>query len=73
MKILISVEQAISLVLKNVNPCSKTEIIDLEYALGYVLAEPVMAPINLPPFRQAAMDGYAVNYQGNSEIGRAHV
>ncbi|BDS09880.1 molybdopterin molybdotransferase MoeA [Aureispira anguillae] len=32
----------------------------LEDALGYVLAEAIYAPINMPPFDQSAMDGYAL-------------
>lgn len=41
---------------------------------GYVLSESVTAPINMPPFRQSAMDGYALtlgtqpNYRVVSEI-----
>lgn len=30
--------------------------------LGYYLAEDIYAPISLPPFRQSAMDGYAIKY-----------
>ena len=36
------------------------ETIDLESALGRVLAEDVLAEINLPPFANSSMDGYAV-------------
>lgn len=68
MKILIAVEQAISLVTKNVGPSTGTETIALDQALGYVLAEDIFAPIHLPPFRQAAMDGYAINYQSGREF-----
>ena len=62
MKILISVEQAISLIKKNVGQGITQETIALEQALGYILAEDIFAPISLPPFRQSAMDGYALNY-----------
>lgn len=34
----------------------------LVQALGYYLAEDIYAPIALPPFRQSAMDGYAIKY-----------
>ncbi|WP_026969114.1 gephyrin-like molybdotransferase Glp [Algoriphagus terrigena] len=34
----------------------------LELALGYFLAEDIFAPISIPPFRQSAMDGYAITY-----------
>ena len=36
-----------------------TETIRLEHALNRVLAEPVIADVNMPPFDKAAMDGYA--------------
>ena len=35
-------------------------------ALGFVLAEDVISPINMPPFRQSAMDGYALNIHEDS-------
>ncbi len=38
----------------------KSEEVDLENALGRVLAQDVLSPIDLPPFDRAAMDGYAV-------------
>jgi len=34
----------------------------LERALSYYLAEDIYAPISIPPFRQSAMDGYAIKY-----------
>lgn len=37
----------------------------LEHSLGYSLAEDIYAPISLPPFRQSAMDGYAIKYGPN--------
>jgi molybdopterin molybdotransferase len=33
--------------------------IQVHKALGYILAETVYSPIDMPPFRQSAMDGYA--------------
>lgn len=64
-KILIPVEKAISLVVENVQRTSKTEKVSIEKARGYVLAQDINSPLNLPPFRQSAMDGYALNI-GNS-------
>jgi len=37
-----------------------TETVPLASALGRVLAGPVISPINLPPFRNSQMDGFAV-------------
>jgi molybdopterin molybdotransferase len=36
------------------------ETVPLAAALGRVLAAPVLSPINLPPFRNSQMDGFAV-------------
>jgi molybdopterin molybdotransferase len=58
---LITVEKAISLIEENVQCTSKTEMLPIEKANGYTLAEEIRAPINLPPFRQSAMDGYALH------------
>lgn len=37
-----------------------TERVPLSAALGFVLAEKVVAPLSLPPWANASMDGYAV-------------
>jgi len=39
-----------------------TETVSLEKALGRVLAEPVTADRDYPPFNRASMDGYAMKY-----------
>lgn len=55
---MIQVEQALSIIAENSikMPAHK---IPVHKALGYVLAETVYSPIDMPPFRQSAMDGYA--------------
>ena len=37
-----------------------TEQLNIENALNRTLAQDVISPINMPPFRQSAMDGYAI-------------
>ncbi len=56
---MVSVEQALEIVLGEASPLSAEEIA-LEEALARVLAENVHADRDLPPFDRAAMDGYAV-------------
>jgi molybdopterin molybdotransferase len=56
---MISVHTALHLVLGNL-PLAGAEYVALPQALGRVLAEPVRASRDVPPFRNAAMDGYAV-------------
>ena len=56
---LIPVEEARARILKNVKPLPAAGV-TLEQALGRVLAKPLKANRNQPPFDASAMDGYAV-------------
>jgi len=53
-------EQALIEALRSVEISSRTETVALQQAVGRVLAEPVLADRDLPPFNRAQMDGYAV-------------
>lgn len=62
-----TVEEALQLVGKYIDPITQTEKLPLDQALGRVLSENIHSPINMPPFRQSAMDGYALRVgQGRS-------
>lgn len=63
---MISVEEAKQLIENNI-VTNERIIISLVNAVNYNLSKDVIAPINMPPFRQSAMDGYALRLQ-NSEI-----
>lgn len=52
--------------LKDVKPNPQKDEISIKNSLGCVLAEPVKAIIDSPPFPKAAMDGYAINSSDNS-------
>jgi molybdopterin molybdotransferase len=56
---LISVEDALNTILKKIAPI-ETEPVSLAQSLYRVLAEPITSQINVPPFANSAMDGYAV-------------
>lgn len=56
---LLSASQALNRLLSLLEPLT-AESVPLRDCLGGVLAEDVLAPINLPPFTNSAMDGYAV-------------
>ena len=45
------------------------ETVPLTSAYGYVLAEEIVAPINIPGFHQSAMDGYAFCYEDYRQTG----
>jgi molybdopterin molybdotransferase len=55
----IPVEQALEIVLAH-TPILPSDEVDLEDAVGRVLAEDVRSDVEMPPFDRAAMDGYAV-------------
>ena len=59
--IMIPVQQAISIVKEHTKPLDTSETKPLSDCLGSTLAKNVISSINMPPFRQSAMDGYAVN------------
>lgn len=58
---MIKVEDAIAIIEAN-SKKMPTKLILVSKALGYVLAEKVISPIDMPPFRQSAMDGYAFTH-----------
>ncbi len=60
LKALISLEEGLQILLGCVTPLTRTEEGTLLEATGRVLAEPVIASADVPPFARAAMDGYAV-------------
>ena len=61
---MISVEQAFKQI-DSIQTLNAIEI-PLVGALNYTVAEDVLSPINMPPFNQSAMDGYAVNGTSNT-------
>ena len=63
---MISINEAILLIEKNVIPsqiCTKK----LEEAGGFYLAQNIYSPIDMPLYRQSAMDGYAVKFKDIEE------
>lgn len=59
---LMRIEEAIDLLRARVTPVAESERVPLMAADGRVLAQAIQAPVNLPPFRNSAVDGYAVRY-----------
>ena len=62
----VTVEKALELIYTNVQQTS-LKIIPIENALGFVLAEDIIATHNLPPFDNSAMDGYAVKVEDSAK------
>ena len=61
---MISVEEALKIVQNNVKPTQDSETKTILDALGCTLFEDILSPIEMPPFRQSAMDGYALVLNG---------
>src|SRR6266540_5113794 len=59
---LLSVEDVERLICERVTPVIEIERVELAAAAGRVLAENLVAPIDLPPFDNSAVDGYAVRH-----------
>ncbi len=53
-------EEALRLMLEDIEEIEETEEIPLNEGLGRVLAEDITSPIDSPPFDRAAVDGYAL-------------
>ena len=68
---MLSVEEARQRILDAVHvlPSEKRGFLD---SLGFVLAEDVYAVENIPPFRNSAMDGYAVIAEDTQEASKKH-
>ncbi|MCW3478526.1 molybdopterin molybdotransferase MoeA [Neisseriaceae bacterium JH1-16] len=56
----LTVDQARTWLLERARPLTGAESVDLLAASGRVLAEPVVATLNVPPHDNSAMDGYAL-------------
>ena len=56
----LDLNQALERLVEVLPPPTETTTLPLMGALGYVLAKDVRAPVDLPPFRASAMDGFAV-------------
>lgn len=67
----LSVEQAIERMTGSVKPIQEYEVVAIRDALNRVLAEDVISNINVPPYENSAMDGYALNAQDLPISGEA--
>ncbi len=56
----ISLEAARELIDAAIRPIERTERVRIDLAVGRVVARPVVARADVPPFARAAMDGYAM-------------
>jgi len=62
---MITVEEAKSILINNIVELKESVRVPLRDALGCRLAEDIYAPLDLPPFNQSNVDGYAVKFSMN--------
>jgi len=62
----VTIEKALELIYTNIQVKS-TKLLAIEEALGYILAEDIIAAHNLPPYDNSAMDGYAVKIEDSGK------
>lgn len=68
---MISVEEALAYILKHFKPL-EPETVPLLDALDRVLTEDIVSDINVPPFNNSAMDGYAVRADDVANASKDH-
>ncbi len=57
----LSFEQALARIKESIQPIKGKKNVTIREAAGHILAEDVTSPLNVPPFINSAMDGYAIN------------
>ncbi|MFW6040219.1 MAG: gephyrin-like molybdotransferase Glp [Thermoplasmatota archaeon] len=67
---LITFDQALSTIMKEVDEVKETENVPLTVSRGRVLGENVKSSIFVPPFDRAAMDGFAVKAENTYGAGK---
>jgi len=58
----ISLEKAVSILEKRIKCIKKTQKIKLDQSLGRILSKDIISKLNVPPFDNTAVDGYAFKY-----------
>lgn len=66
---LLTVDEALERVTAGLSPVAETEDVPLAQADGRILARDLVAPVDLPPFFNSAVDGYAVRFADLSAGG----
>src|SRR5437870_11951653 len=70
---LLPIAEVERIVRERVAPVTEVESVSLTAARGRVVAHDVLAPIDLPPFDNAAVDGYAVRHADLSTAGETRL
>lgn len=68
---LLNVDAALSKILADMKTL-EAETVSLPDALDRVLAEDIVSPIDLPPFDNSAMDGYAIHFEDSADASQSN-
>ncbi|SFV69904.1 Molybdopterin biosynthesis protein MoeA [hydrothermal vent metagenome] len=64
-----TVEQALEILKNYAKNKQEIETVDIQFCLGRVIAKDICSTVNIPPYDNSAMDGFAINHH----IGQAEV
>tara|TARA_B100001741_G_C16517822_1_gene583169 strand:- start:329 stop:1594 length:1266 start_codon:yes stop_codon:yes gene_type:complete len=67
-----SVEAALENILKSISSIKTSEYVDLKSAYGRILSKNIKSKINVPNYKNSAMDGYAVNVSDFNEKNKTY-
>jgi molybdopterin molybdotransferase len=70
---MMSLDEARRLIAERLSPAVESETVSLVQADGRILAEDLMAPVDLPPFDNSAVDGYAVRFDDLAPAGETRL
>lgn len=59
---LLAIERAVQTMCERTTPIAEKEILSLDEAQGRILAQAITSPMDVPPFTNSAMDGYACRF-----------
>ena len=67
-----SVEAALENILKSISSIKTSEYVDLKSAYGRIVSKNIKSKINVPNYKNSAMDGYAVNVSDFNEKNKTY-
>ena len=67
-----SVEAALENILKSISSIKTSEYVDLKSTYGRILSKNIKSKINVPNYKNSAMDGYAVNVSDFNEKNKTY-
>tara|TARA_Y100000389_G_scaffold106837_1_gene103773 strand:- start:3193 stop:4446 length:1254 start_codon:yes stop_codon:yes gene_type:complete len=64
----LSVENALDNILKSIKINTTHEVVDIKNAYNRILSKNIKSNLNIPNYKNSAMDGYAVNIKKNNKV-----